>query len=351
MTPRERWLAVLRGERPDRLPMDYWATAEATAQLLRHLDCADVWAMYRRLHIDRVLSVNPPGWGGPAREGRDPHWGYTLRRVPHAGGAYFECVEHPLAGFDTVAEVEAHYRWPRLDELDYSAVRAQVAGHEEYPVQAGGSEPFLLYTQLRGLERACKDLLVNRELVEHCLDRIVAIDYEHASRLYEQLRGQVVLSYVAEDFGSQEGLLFSPRVIREVFIPRMKRMAELVHSAGAFMFTHSDGAITPIIPDLLEMGADVLNPIQWRCRGMDRAALRRDFGERVVFHGGMDNQQTLAFGSVEDVRREVAENIELLSGGRGYILAPCHNIQVVSPPENVVAMYEAGYELGRDGGG
>jgi len=101
-----------------------------------------------------------------------------------------------------------------------------------------------------------------------------------------------------------------------------------------------------ILPDMVKAGIDVLNPIQWRCRGMDRKALKRDFGQKLVFHGAMDNQQTLPFGTVEDVRREVVENLRILGRGGGYILAPCHNIQANTPPENVVAMYEKGYEEG-----
>jgi uroporphyrinogen decarboxylase len=98
---------------------------------------------------------------------------------------------------------------------------------------------------------------------------------------------------------------------------------------------------------MIEAGIDVLNPIQWRCKGMDREGLKRDFGAEVILHGGVDNQYTLAFGSVGDVRQEVVINIEVLGEGGGYILAPCHNIQAISPPENVVAMYETGYEYGR----
>lgn len=347
MTPRERWLAVLNGDKPDRLPMDYWGTDEATAKLCRHLGCADEWEMCRKLHIDRVVSVKPPGWGKPTDAGYDPHWGYRWERIAHPGGAYFECVEHPLADFQTIAELEANYKWPNLDDLDYASIPAQLAGHEEYPVRGGGSEPFLTYTFLRGLEQAYKDLLVNRELVEHCLDQLFDLAYEHTCRIYDQIPGRVTVSYVSEDFGSQEGLLISPQVIRASFMPRMKRMADLAHSAGAYVFTHSDGAIREIIPDLIAMGADALNPIQWRCRGMERDRLKRDFGDKLVFHGGVDNQHTLAFGTVDDVRNEVADNIRILGAGGGYILAPCHNIQTVSAPENVVAMYQAGYELGR----
>jgi uroporphyrinogen decarboxylase len=155
-----------------------------------------------------------------------------------------------------------------------------------------------------------------------------------------------MISYVAEDLGSQEGLLFSLEHIREFLLPRMKRMMDLVHEAGAFVFHHSDGAVRDIIPDMIEIGIDVLNPVQWRCRGMEREGLKRDFGDKLVFHGAVDNQYTLAFGSVEEVRQEVLDNLRIFGEGGGYILAPCHNIQAVSPPENIVAMYETAYENG-----
>jgi uroporphyrinogen decarboxylase len=126
----------------------------------------------------------------------------------------------------------------------------------------------------------------------------------------------------------------------------MKRMIDLVHGAGVFVFHHNDGGVRRIIPDMIEAGIDILNPIQWRCRGMEREGLKKDFGAKLVFHGGMDNQKTLPFGTVSDVRKEVEENLAILGRGGGYILAPCHNVQVVSPAENIVALYEAGYALG-----
>ncbi len=165
-------------------------------------------------------------------------------------------------------------------------------------------------------------------------------------RIYEQIPGQVLISYVAEDLGAQEGLLYSPAQIRTFLLPRMKRMMELVRGAGAYVFHHSDGAIRAILPDLIDAGIEVLNPVQWRCRGMERAALKRDFGGRLVLHGGVDNQRTLPFGSADEVRAEVEENLRVLGAGGGYILAPCHNIQPITPVENIVAMYEAGYEIG-----
>jgi uroporphyrinogen decarboxylase len=346
MTPRERWLAVLRREPPDRVPMDYWATPEATRKLMLHLGCETPQALYERLHIDAVVSVAPRYVGPPIPTGQDL-FGCRFQEADYGSGVYAECVHHPLAAYTSVEEIQCSYQWPSPDWYDYSPIREQVAGKEAFPIRGGGSEPFLIYKNLRGQEQALMDLLLFPEIVHCCLDRLFDLAYENTRRIYEQIPGQVMISYVAEDMGAQEGLMFSPAQIHEFLLPRMKRMIDLVHQAGAYVFHHSDGAIRPILPDLIAAGIDVLNPIQWRCKGMEREALKRDFGDQVVFHGGMDNQYTLAFGSVEEVRNEVEENLRVLGRGGGYILAPCHNIQAVSPPENIVAMYETGYELGQ----
>jgi len=346
LTPRERWLAVLNHEVPDRVPTDYWATSEATQKLLAHLGCATLDQAQERLHIDAPVRVGPTYVGPPLPEGQDVY-GRRYRTVPYAGGSYRECTYAPLAQYGSVDEIEAHYTWPSPDWFDYSVVKDQVKGRDDYPVQGGGSEPFLIYKDLRGHEQAYMDLVLAPDIVHYCLDHLFAFCRETTTRIYEQIPGRVMISYVAEDMGAQEGLLFSLAHIREFLLPRMKEMMDLAHEAGAYVFHHSDGAVMDVIPDMIEAGIDVLNPIQWRCAGMDREVLKERFGDRLVFHGAMDNQQTLAFGSTEDVRAEVADNLRMLGQGGGYILAPCHNIQAVSPPENIVAMYEAAYELGR----
>jgi uroporphyrinogen decarboxylase len=345
MTPKERWLAVLERRTPDRLPMDYWATPETTRTLMAHLQVDTPFAMYEKLHIDWLVTVGP-AYVGPQLSPDVDMYGCRHRTIEYGTGTYSECVEHPLAPYETVEEIEAHYTWPTVDWFDYSVIPAQVEGKDDYPVRGGGSEPFLTYCHLRGLEQAFMDLALNPDIVHYCLDRLFDFAYENTSRIYETIPGRVNVSYVAEDMGSQESLLFSPRQINTFLIPRMKRMIDLAHSAGAYVFFHSDGAVRRIIPDMILAGIDVLNPIQWRCAGMEREGLKRDFGDRLVFHGGVDNQQTLPFGTVEDVRAEVVENIRILGAGGGYIIAPCHNIQALTPPENIVALYETGFEYG-----
>jgi uroporphyrinogen decarboxylase len=345
MTARERWEAVLTGEKPDRVPMDYWATSEATRKLVDHLGCGNLEEALTQLHVDRPITVGPK-YTGPALPAGEDVFGCRRRTVQYETGEYTECVHHPLADYESVEQIEENYTWPDPDWWDYSRIPARIEGHEDRPVRGGGSEPFLTYCNLRGQEKAYMDLALNPEMVHYCLDRLFDLAYRGTERVYEQIPGRVMVTYIAEDLGSQEGLLFSPGHIKEFLLPRMKRMMDLAHDAGAYVFTHSDGAVRDVIPDLIEIGMDVLNPIQWRCGGMEREGLKRDFGNRVVFHGAMDNQQTLAFGSVDDVRREVMDNLRILGEGGGYILAPCHNIQAVSPPENVVAMYETCYQNG-----
>jgi len=345
MSPRERWLAVLQRQNPDRVPMDYWATSEASQKIMKHLGCSNEREMLQKMRVDFPVEVKP-SYSGPSIPSGYDEFGCRYEMVNYGTGEYEECVFHPLAQYSRVRDIQRSYTWPDPDWWDYSQIRHQLAGNEEYPIHGGHCEPFLAYKKLRGEEQSYLDLVMNPEIVHYCLDKLFNLAYENIRRIHEQVPGQVMFSYVAEDMGSQNDLLYSPVHIREFLLPRMKRAIELVHQAGAFAFHHNDGSIRRILPDLIQIGIDILNPIQWRCKNMNRAELKREFGDKVIFHGGMDNQVTLAFGSVEDVKKEVLDNLRILGEGGGYILSPCHNIQAVSPPENIVAMYQTGYDNG-----
>ena len=344
MSPRERWLAVLQRQKPDRVPMDIWITPEASEALCRHMGCE--WPdMLDRLHIDTPLTVDGRYAGPPPEDGKDI-WGIQHKAVDYGTGTYSEAMAAPLAAYNSVDEIEAHYVWPNPDHWDYSHLPQEVNGQEHRIIRGGGSEPFLLYKLLRGDAQAYLDLIMNPDIVHYCLDHMFELAYQNTLRIFEAIPGRVSITYVAEDLGSQESLLISPEHIREYLFPRMKRIMDLARQNGSYVFTHSDGSFREVIPDLIRIGTQALNPIQWRCTGMDREGLKRDFGNSLIFHGGVDNQYTLPFGSVEEVRQEVLDNYRILGAGGGYILAPCHNIQSITPPENIIAMYETGYEYG-----
>lgn len=345
MTPRERWLALLAGKTPDRTATDYQATPEVTARLLDDLSCADKMALWRRLWVDRRLEVSPRSTPRQPASDRDL-WGIGFSRLSYGSGSYDEATYHPLAAAQSVADVDAHH-WPDPDEFDYSVITTAVAADDgQYPIHGGCYEPFLLYGQLRGLQASFEDLALRPDLADAILGHIFDFYYEHHRRIFAAGRGRIDTTWVAEDLGAQTGPLMSLAMYRRFLLPNQVRMAELARSYGVHVMYHTDGAARLFIPDLIDqVGIEILNPIQWRCVGMDRQKLVADFGQRVVFHGSIDNQQTLAFGTPDDVRDEVRQSVEIYRSAR-WICAPCHNLQPVTPTENIVAMYETIHELG-----
>jgi len=342
MTPRERWEAALQREKPDRLPMDYRATDEFTEKLLRHTGCPDLDDFFRRFHIDRPYSL-APRYTGPDIAADEDAFGCKFAYIGYGTGRYRECVYNPLARYGSVGEIENAYVWPRAGDFDYSHIGGEAKRNADKPLMAGGWEPFLLYKQLRGEEQGYIDLIENPDICRYIMGKIFDYNYELTERVLDAAGGLTLLSFCSEDLGAQTGLLYSPAHIREYFLPLHQKMIDLQHAHGAYVLWHTDGAAREILPDLAGLGIDVLDPVQWRCNGMEREALMRDFGERLAFHGSIDNQWTLPFGSVADVREEVLYNYEVFGKHNAYIMGPCHNIQPVGPVENVIAMYETGY--------
>ena len=352
MTSRERWLALLSGARADRVPCDYWGTSEVTARLLNELGCRSEDELWRRLGIDKCIHLAPLHPLAKEDEWHIdsvfPIWHIGAADVSYQGGlgVYVETVSHPLAPAQSVADVE-DFSWPHPEEWDVSTLRRRCQEWQGYPILGGCYEPFYLYCHLRGMEQALEDLAANPEIVEAALERIYLIHESIIRRMLEEVGDLIDFIYVAEDLGTQQSLLMSPASFRRFLKPRMARIIQLVHSFGVRVFHHDDGAIRPLLPELIEIGIDLLNPVQWRCHGMEREGLARDFGPFVVFHGGVDNQKTLPFGTPAEVRQEVADNIRIFKNCKGYIVASCHNIQPSTPTENILALYEAVHEYGQ----
>lgn len=188
------------------------------------------------------------------------------------------------------------------------------------------------------------DPLLRPEFTRHLLRRLSEFFTEYHRRCFEAAKGLVDITQVTDDWGSQHGLLVSPRVFDEFYRAPTQRAIDLAKSYGLIVFHHDDGDIRSLLPTLTGMGIDILNPVQWRCGDWDLAALKAEFGGRLCFHGGVDNQETLPFGTPEDVRAEVRRLIGALASDRtGYIVAPCHCLQAVTPIENILALYEAAH--------
>ncbi len=336
----------MRGERPGRPVSDFWGTAELTARLRSDLGCSSDTELWARLGIDKCIYLAPAHPKAAEDTWHIPSlfsvWGVETVQIPYMDGLgfYEEAVNPPLANAATVKDIQS-YAWPSPDDWDYTSYRAKCEEWSDHPIVGAAYEPFYLYSRLRGMSQALEDVVVNRELVDAAMEIIFDIHAGIVERVIRVADDLIDFIYVAEDLGTQTSLLMSPASFRRSIKPWLARMIDLTHSHGKWAFHHDDGAIRPVLPDLLEIGIDLLNPIQWRCKGMDRAELARDFGPHVVFHGGIDNQHTLPFGTPAEVAAQVRENLEILSACKGYIVGPCHNLQVNTPTENVLAMYEA----------
>jgi len=350
MNSRERVLAAMDLKPLDRVPTDIWATGEVWEKLRAHFGPdADI---RERLGIDGFAGVGaayigPPPPTPPEGETADM-WGIRSRTVAYDGGVYSEMTFHPLAAARTIDDLEA-YRWPSTDWFDYSQIRDAAAERgKTHAVMCGYMCPLFEHNKLRGLELSLMDPLLEPDFTRHLLARLCDFLYEHHRRMFEAADGLIDVAQVTDDLGSQHGPLLSLPVYRDFYRPHHERFIALCREFGIRVFHHDDGSCRAFLPDLVDLGIHVLNPIQWTCPGMDLAELKAEFGTRLCFHGAVDNQRILPFGTPDDVRAEVRRCIDILAAdGTGYILAPCHNIQAVSPVENILAMYDEARAYGR----
>jgi uroporphyrinogen decarboxylase len=349
MNHRERVLAAIRHEPVDKIPSDIWATGEVWSKLLAHFGTDRPIDVYDRLDIDGIMGIAPPYIGPPLRNDGDYHeneWGMGYRKQAYNTGAYDEQVHHPLAEAQTIADLEA-YHWPSPDWYDYGKLAQAAAQFPDRAIECGYTAVFYYHNLLRGLEQSLVDPLEQPEFT-HCLIQHLSDFFdEYHRRCFAATRGLVHITQVTDDWGSQHGLLTSKRVFYEFYRSATQRAINLAKSYGIYVFHHDDGDMRPLLPTLVNMGIDILNPVQWRCGNWDLEALKAEFGGRVCFHSAVDNQETLPFGMPADVRAQVKWLIETLGCDRtGFIIGPCHNLQPNTSIENIVALYEAARDYG-----
>jgi uroporphyrinogen decarboxylase len=263
------------------------------------------------------------------------------------GGFYWEQSHFPLADAETIADLKA-FPWPNPDWFDYNALEKQceILTESERAIEVGYTAVFFYHNMLRGLENSLMDPLLRSDFTHYLLQCISDFFTEYHRRCFEAAGNYIDITQVTDDWGSQNGLLTSPDVFEKFYRTHTQRGINLAKSFDIHVFHHDDGDMRPLLPRLIKMGIEILNSIQWRCGNWDLAALKTEFGDLICFHGGVDNQQTLPFGSPDEVRIETIHMIETLaSDQKGFILAPCHNIQANTPIENILAVYETANEF------
>lgn len=352
MSPRERVGMALQHREPDRVPFDFWGVPEVYDALRQHLGAESDEEVLRLLGVDCRLVA--PDYVGPAPRVQPDGtytdaWGTHRRSVANEFSTYDEYASHPLAAAGSVADVETWDGWARPEHWDVrtlpdkiQALQRETAYHIRYEV--GGI--FEWSWALRGLEQFLIDLKLQPEIPCAIMDCFTDVYIANVTRVLEAAGGLVDMVYTYDDVGIQQGLMISEAMWRQFILPRHQRLNAAIRRYPVRIMYHSCGAVFPLIGAFAaEMGIDVLNPLQPRAAGMDLARIKREHGARLVFHGGVDIQHTLPYGTPQEVQAEVRGRCRLLGRGGGYICAPAHYIQADTPLENVMAMYTAPREL------
>jgi uroporphyrinogen decarboxylase len=296
--------------------------------------------------LDEDMLLTSVGWANSYYQAFEPGARYTDEwgvgwRVQEYGtrfgkGIYTEVASHPLAEDGAIDSYVAPD--PNRDALYREAAWAIREFKDEYwMVGATVTTIFETAWALRGLERLLIDLIDHPELA----DRILDIPYQyHLSAARRLVEMGVDMIWTGDDMGGQQGMILSPELWRRFLKPRMATFIRTIKGINPDLKVayHSDGGIYPIIEELIEIGVDVLNPIQPAC--MDPAQVKADFGDRLCFWGTIDEQHTLPFGSPDDVRQEVAQRLRTIGRGGGLIIGPTHHVQLDTPLENFWAMVE-----------
>jgi uroporphyrinogen decarboxylase len=375
MKPRERFTKAMNHEPTDRVLIDMGKQVGALhkiqyQRLFEYLGKPE-WMQNHNKILDKMAqTVVPdekllekfgvdfrwliPNWTGvkpfnqKGRSGYYDMWGTTFSEMED----YFAITDTPLKE-GTLEELEAH-PWPDPEDPEmFKGLQEQakdIFDNSDYVIGADGIKGGILQTclWLRGYEKFFMDLAMNREYADALMDKVLDLYCQMYTAYFKEIGDYAQLVYITDDLGTQVSLLMSPKMFREQVKPKLKAFNDHLKSiTDAKIMFHSDGAIDPLIEDVIEIGVDILNPVQTSTKGLeDTLALKEKYGDRLSFHGAIDVQQIMPKATVEEMKMEVVRRIHDLGSNGGYILAPCHNIGYDIPVENVMALFEAAQEYG-----
>jgi uroporphyrinogen decarboxylase len=380
MTSRDRVRLALNHEQPDRIPIDLGGFQtgihiKAYKALLDHLGLREKIqtldpvqqlavpseTILQKFHVDirYVTAHGPDGFRGETevniRDGRRWHdlkdeFG-VVWSMPDDQMLYMDISHHPLADAG-IKEVE-NYPFPNGgDPTRFTGVRDKaLALRNDSPYALSSGICGVTYEPcwyMRGMERWFMDMMEDRRFCEALIDRTMQYWVDWLTGFLGEVGDLLDVVMIGDDLTGQSGPLFSPQVYRELVRPRQQRVIDTIKKhSGAKIWYHTCGDCSEYITDFIEMGVDILNPVQISTAGMNPAKLKAKYGKDIVFWGGgIDSQRVLPFATPEQIRREVKNNLEVFKPGGGYVFNNVHNIQPEIPPQNVMALYESAYEFG-----
>jgi len=350
MTSKQRVMAAVNHTAPDRTPITFDAEKEVYAALHERLGTQTKEALFDRLRVDTwmILPQNFMFTEEEAVNGeKTALWGYRTRVARYSGGTYDELCHSPLAGKDEIADIDRH-AWPADDALGFAHFPEEAEAHGDRAIIGVFTwGAYFVASFIRGMEDLMMDFAARKDYAHRLIDRITERMMVFLDNLLASCGDGIDIVYMADDYCSQLGPLFSPAVFKEFVAPYLGVVADKVHAHDKKFLLHVCGAVRPLLPMIIEAGVDMLEPIQVRAEGMEPEGLKRDFGKDLCFYGGVDLQDVLCHGTPQTVSDEVKRLIHVLGDGGGYILGPGHTyIQIDAPIENIMAMYETAYEYG-----
>ena len=347
MTHLDRFYGAIRRQKVDRAPCGFHATPEMWRALCEHTGRTVDQLLYEDFDVDRRGAM-PPYTGRELRRFPDGTyesvWGVHYRDVSYGHGSYSEAVFSPLKEAQTIAQVEAH-AWPSPLDYDFAALGSQFDSAPGYAYMVGYISLGWFAWELRSMEGHLEDLAANEAMADAVIQRIAQWGYEYFARVLSAGKPWAGREFsciqLADDFGTQEGPMISAKQYRRFYQKPYRKLCDMAHAAGVLVEFHSCGGVAPLIPDLIDTGIDILNPLQTSAKGMDPEVLKREYGAHIAFSGGIDVQQVLPRVSEREVRDEVYRLLDAMARDGGYILEPSHAVQIGTPPGNVLAMFRA----------
>ncbi len=351
MTSKERVLTAVAHRQPDRVPVDYGAHGEVDRRLREYLGLAPTDDLAALLELDLrgvgpaiKHQASPICYADPTKAVTDDGlyidlWGVGFRRAQTPTGDYIDIAFHPLADLQSEAELAA-WEYMDPDDWDYSPVRPGAEACSQFCVWAHCRGAFEISWFMRGLDGFMTDLALEPSRALGLYDRVQERLKERLRRILVAGGDAIDMAEYNDDMGTQRGLMMSPDMWRRYMKPRVAEMFALIKSFGKVVRYHSCGGVRSILPDLIEIGLQVLTPFQPLAEGMEPLALKRDFGRDLTFLGGIDMQEMLPNAKPQEVRDEVQRLLDVLNVDGGWIACSSHNLQPDTPPENIVAMYE-----------
>ena len=260
---------------------------------------------------------------------------------------YGEMVDHPLRRAVDIEDINKFKFYEAYDTASTAGLKERVEylfNNTDYAIVTAGATGGILETchWLRGFDNFPIDLLLNKKMAHALLDKLTSYYIELFDVFLGVVGPYIQIIELADDLGTQNSLLVSPELYREMILPYYRRLISFIKSkTSAKIFHHSCGSVVKVADILLDAGVDILNSLQPRAVGMDTTFLKDNYGDRLSFHAGIDIQEVLPNGSLEDVEDEVRRRIAIWGPGGGYIICAAHNIQEGTPPENIVKMYKS----------